>query len=300
MPARRVLLITNPASRRGTRRHDATVAVMRRAGVTVDDVVTTAAGEGGEIARARARDYDAVFTLGGDGTAMEVLAALAGTGCPVGVLPGGTGNQIARLLEIPLRPAAAAASLLAGEIARIDLGRLGDGRRFTIACGVGADASMIERTPLWLKRGIGVSAYVITAATNTLRHDPFDVRATVDGERIERRAIAAFVANFGAVLHAKLPFGPDITPDDGRLDLCVFSPSSVADTARLTWKLICRQFEDERRLTYRQGRRITIETTPSRVFQMDGDLAGTTPFGVEVEPRAATLLVPRAPHHASR
>src|SRR5678815_6006793 len=98
MPIKKVLLIVNPASRRGARvRHKAEDA-FQKAGVTLDVMETKAPGHGSELAAAHGSKYDAVFTLGGDGTAIEVIGALAHIGPPVGVLPGGTGNIVARTL----------------------------------------------------------------------------------------------------------------------------------------------------------------------------------------------------------
>jgi diacylglycerol kinase (ATP) len=104
---RRTLLIVNPAARRArVLRHEAEAA-FQAAGASCDVVMTERPGHGAAVAGERCGSYDAVFTLGGDGTAMEVVGALAGGDVPVGVLPGGTGNLIARTLGTPLRPAAA-------------------------------------------------------------------------------------------------------------------------------------------------------------------------------------------------
>ena len=88
---------------------------MERAGVQCEVVFTERPGHAAEIVRQRADGYDAIFTLGGDGTAMEVAGALAGTPCPLGVLAGGTGNLLARAVGIPLDPKAAVPLLLRGE-----------------------------------------------------------------------------------------------------------------------------------------------------------------------------------------
>src|SRR5687768_209170 len=153
---RRALVIANPASRGGPKREAAVVRDLARASIEADAVATEYAGHAAEIAAERAGSYDAVFTLGGDGTAMDVIGALAAKGPPVGILPGGTGNLLARSLGIPLTVPAAVRALVAGREARIDLGRLGDGRVFGIGAGVGVDATMIEETPLLWKRRLGV------------------------------------------------------------------------------------------------------------------------------------------------
>src|SRR5687768_2864990 len=157
---RRALVIANPASRGGAKRQASVVRELARADIAADAVATQYAGHAAEIAASRARDYDAVFTLGGDGTAMEVVGTLAGKGPPVGILPGGTGNLLARSLGIPLTVPAAVRALAAGREARIDLGRIGDGRVFGIGAGVGVDATMIQETPALWKRRLGVLSYV--------------------------------------------------------------------------------------------------------------------------------------------
>jgi diacylglycerol kinase (ATP) len=291
--ARRALLVVNPAARRGARARDIAAGAFAASGVECETFVTERPGQAGEIAVAHRGDFDAVFTLGGDGTAMDVIGALSGSGFPVGVLPGGTGNLIARSLGIPLDVRRAVPLLLRGEIADIDLGRLSSGRCFAFAAGVGIDATMIERTPANLKRRLGVGAYALTAARAVLARERFKVRATVDGTVHERMASAVMVTNFGAVLNRLITLGPDIAQDDGLLDLCVFSPETLRDAVRVMWRLLRRDFRSDPCVLYAHGRHFRIETDPPRLAQADGELLEPTPFEVTVEPRAARLLVPR-------
>src|SRR4029078_356753 len=159
----KVLLIVNPASRRGARVRGKAVRAFADAGVNLDVMETNAPGHGSELAAAHGSRYDAVFTLGGDGTAIEVIGALAHVGPPVGILPGGTGNIVARTLGTSARIGKAVAQLLNGDEARIDLGVLKSGERFAIGMGVGLDATMIANAPGPLKRRIGFFAYVVGA-----------------------------------------------------------------------------------------------------------------------------------------
>jgi diacylglycerol kinase (ATP) len=290
---RRVLLIANPVARRAGPALRAALGAFREAGVQADSMLTEYAGHAAELAVRLAGEYDAVFTLGGDGTAMEVVGALAGSPTPVGLLPGGTGNLIARSLGVPLGVRAAVRALLAGDRARIDLGRLDDGRRFAFTVGVGIDARMIEETPATLKRRLGVLAYGLAASRALIRRQTFRVRVEVDGEVLERDASAVFVANFGAVLNDLFRFGPGIRYDDGLLDVCVFSPRTLRDTARIMFRLFRKDFRSDDCVLYRPGREIRIETRPPRRVQADGELLGPTPFAVTVEPLAASLLMPR-------
>jgi diacylglycerol kinase family enzyme len=232
---------------------------------------------------------------------MEALGALAGSGVPVGIVPGGTGNLVARTLGIPLDGARAVRALLDGALAEVDLGTVaaagegGAARHFAFAAGVGIDARMIEATPAHWKRRLGVLAYAVTAARAVVERERFGVRVTVDGEVVEAEASAVMIVNFGAVLGDLFHFGPGIAHDDGLLDCCLFAPTSVADAARVMWRLARRDFGEDASLLYRPGRSFRIETDRPRAAQADGELLGHTPLDVAVVPRAATLLVPRPP-----
>ena len=290
---RRVLLIVNPASRTGARRLRKAEATFRDMGVHCDTRTTKSPGHGAELALELASGYDAVFTLGGDGTAMEVIGALANDGPPVGVLPGGTGNVVARTLGTPLNSGRAVRALLTGDEARIDLGRLGTGQRFAIGMGVGLDAAMIAGAPAPLKRRLGFFAYVLSATRAVFRMKSFRVRLTVDGTTIEMDAAAVLIANFGAVLDDLITFGDGIRRDDGFLDACIYSPRNLRDAARILWMMSRKRFQPDRCVRYVKGRTFRIETVPSRIGQADGELVGDSPFDVTVEPLAGRVLVPK-------
>ncbi|HEU4748367.1 MAG TPA: diacylglycerol kinase family protein [Gemmatimonadaceae bacterium] len=289
----RVLLIVNPAARRGTRMRDRALRAFVDEGVDCDVVVTSAPGHAAVLAQAHAHEYDAVFTLGGDGTVMEVLGALAHRGPPIGILAGGTGNVIARSLGIPLNPARAVPMLLHGDEASLDMGRLGDGRRFAIGVGVGLDATMIAEAPGKLKKRLGFMAYVIGGYKAVLRNQKFALRLTIDGQVFELEASAVLIANFGAVLNDLVTLGKGIVHDDGRLDACVFSPANLRDALRILWRMIRKDFSADPCLFYKSGREFRVETVPWMPSQADGELLAGTPLTVSVEPLAGRLLVPK-------
>lgn len=289
----RVLLIVNPASRRAARIRAKTLQAFADAGVACDAMPTEAPGHAAILAKTHAHKYHAVFTLGGDGTVMEVLSALAHQGPPLGVLGGGTANVVARTLRIPLNPARAVPLLLNGDEATMDLGRLGDGRRFAIGVGVGLDATMISEAPERLKRRFGFMAYVIGGYKAVLRNQKFKLRLTVDGVVFERTASAIFVANFGAVLNNLVAFGDGIAHDDGLLNACVFSPANLRDALRILWRMVRKDFSPDPCLFYRSGREFRIETTPEMPAQADGELLPGTPVSISVDPLAGCLLIPK-------
>jgi YegS/Rv2252/BmrU family lipid kinase len=268
-------------------------ASFESAGVHCDTRITEAPGHAARLAAELASEYDAVFTIGGDGTAMEVIGALAHSGPPVGVIPGGTGNILARTFGTPLRPGRAVTALLDGDEARIDLGRLGTGQRFAIGMGVGLDASMIAGAPGRLKRRIGFFAYVWSALRAAMKMEKFRVRLTIDGEVYEGEAAALLIANFGAVLNDLISFGDGILRDDGLLNACIYSPRNLRDATRILWKMRRKKFEADPCVTYRSGKHFILETIPARLGQADGELIGDSPFEVSVEPAAGRVMVPK-------
>jgi diacylglycerol kinase (ATP) len=290
----RVLLIVNPASRRGARLRDKALKAFADAGVACDAMPTEAPGHAAVLAKTHAHKYHAVFTLGGDGTVMEVLSVLAHQGPPLGVLGGGTGNVVARTLGIPLNPSRAVPMLLNGDEATVDLGRLGDGRRFAIGVGVGLDATMISEAPARLKRRFGFMAYVIGGYKAVLRNRKFQLKLTVDGAVFQQTASAILVANFGAVLNDLVSFGDGILYDDGLLNACVFSPVNLWDALRILWRMVKKDFRADPCLFYKSGREFRIETTPEMPAQADGELLlPGTPISVSVDPLAGCLLIPK-------
>lgn len=288
----RVLLIVNPASRRGGKLRAKALQAFARAEVAVDTMVTESPGHGAQLAAAHGPAYDAVFTLGGDGTAIEVIGALAHIGPPVGILPGGTANVVARTLGTPAGVSKAVRALLAGDEARIDLGLLQTGHRFAIGMGVGLDATMIANAPGPLKRRIGFFAYVIGALKAFARLEKFTLTLTVDGETRVMRASAVLVANFGAVVSDLIAFGDGIQRDDGVLNACVYSPRNVVDALRILYKMTRKKFTPDPAIYYRSGTTFIIETDPPHMGQADGELIGTGPFTITVEPLAARVIVP--------
>jgi diacylglycerol kinase family enzyme len=183
--------------------------------------------------------------------------------------------------------------LLAGDEATMDLGRLGDGRRFAIGVGVGLDAAMISEAPARLKKRFGFMAYVIGGYKAVLRNERFKLRLTVDGVVFDRSASAVLVANLGAVLNDLVTFGDGILQDDGLLNACVFAPTTFFDSMRILWRMLRKDFGPDPCLFYQSGREFLIETYPPMRAQADGELLTGTPVSVSVDPLAARMLIPR-------
>jgi YegS/Rv2252/BmrU family lipid kinase len=269
---------------------------LAHAGCALELRRTTAPGDAGRHAAKWRDSVDAVFTLGGDGTVMEVFNALRHSGVPVGIIPAGTGNLLARALSIPLNVERAVQALVHGSRRTVDLGCIhGDTpHTFAFAAGVGIDVSMIERTTSRAKRRLGVIAYAMAASAAALRHDRFRVTIVTENETIQRDASLTLVANFGALLHGGFALGPGIAPDDGQLDVCVYSPRNGLDGIGMVWRMLRGKYHGDDRMYFARARQIVIECDPPRIFQADGEIIGRSPVRISVDAGAATLLVPAA------
>ena len=292
-----VLLVVNPAARGVSRALPTVLEGFRSAGVEYEVAETQAPSHATELVRAHLsgrHTADAVFALGGDGTAMEVATALAEwpESPPLGILALGTANVLARSLGIPLRPADAVRALVDAETISIDLGRIAGGPRFAIGLGVGLDASMIGGASSLLKRRLGYIAYASSAMRAGFRLERFNARITIDGVTTNVEASSVLVANFGLVLGDLVCFGERVGHRDGLLDVCVYSPRSLLDAIRIFWRMLRGGVSDDRCVRTISGRHVRIETDPPRPMQADGELLGLTPVEIHVEPNVLRLLVP--------
>jgi diacylglycerol kinase family enzyme/membrane-associated phospholipid phosphatase len=240
---------------------------------------------------------DLVIAAGGDGTVRVVCGELAGTGVPVGVVPVGTGNLLARNLGLPLDPATAIRVALGGRDRRIDLVRVRGDRlptdRFAVMAGLGLDAAIISDAPPHLKRQIGWTAYLVSAAKN-INHPSVRVRITLDEELVmERRVRTVVVGNVG-MLQANIPLLPDARPDDGLLDVVVIAPRRVTQWPIVVWRLMTRTNRADMYLERFTGRKVEITAAVDVQRQLDGDPIGPgRSLTAEIEAGALVARVPK-------
>lgn len=259
---------------------------------------TTVDDAGGSMARAAvAAGADVVVAAGGDGTVRVICAEMASTGVPVGVVPAGTGNLLARNLGIPLSRDQALDVVLRGQDRAIDLVQIkGDGlevTRFAVMAGMGLDAAIMAGAPDAMKRRMGWSAYVV-AGLRHLRYPAVRVSISVDGrEPVQRRARTVLVGNVGS-LTAGIPLLPDARIDDGVLDVVVIAPLRVVGWFSLLWRVLTRHPRVDERLDRYTGRSVVVTAATSTPRQLDGDTVGSgTEIHAEIEPGVLLVRVPR-------
>jgi diacylglycerol kinase (ATP) len=239
---------------------------------------------------------DRVIAAGGDGTIRMVADRLAQSAIPMAVVPLGTGNLLARNLDIPL-PEDEALEVAFGDHTRdIDLIKVtvdGEpGEHFAVIGGLGVDAMIMDETSPDLKDTIGAGAYFVAAA-KALGRTPIDMRITLDDHRPRHRnAMICAIGNVGT-LAGNLTLIPGARPDDGRLDVYVASPHRLSHWLRVLLRLITRRPRTDDRVDQWQATQVEVRLKHPDPYQLDGDVVGDCrTLRAEVRPSALTVCVP--------
>lgn len=293
----RALVIANPVAARidpGALR--AVVDVLQTGGWHADTLATHGPGDARRFAEeAVTAGYDVLVSYGGDGTAMQIAAALAGTGIPIGLIPGGTGNLLAGNLRLPRRPDAAARAIVRGRPRAVDLGAVerDDGTHyFAVACGAGFDAELMATTAAAAKQRWKMAAYVGRALTTLPTVTSVAHRVVVDGQAHEVPAAMVLVANCAELMPPFLRLGRAVEPDDGWFDVIALRADGVAGSV-VAFMDVLRGIESgSARMWTARGRVVEIETLepPRRPVQVDGDAAGETPVTARLLPHALLVM----------
>lgn len=289
--ARRVVLLTNPAAGKG--RGDRVAATadvwLSGAGWHVDRVAGRDADEALDLARAAAADddVDALVACGGDGLVNVALQAVAGTGTPLGIVPAGTGNDIARAIGVPLGDAgAAAAHLMAWRPRRMDLARIGD-RYFASVLAAGFDAVVNERANrmAWPR---GQARYNLATLAELPGFRPLSYLLDLDGEPRRLDAMLVAVGN-GPSFGGGLRMAEGAFIDDGLLDVVVIKPLGRLELVRTYPKLFTGAHVHHPQYERHRVRRVTV-ACPGIVGYADGERFGRLPLTVECVPGAVEVL----------
>jgi diacylglycerol kinase family enzyme len=216
---------------------------------------------------------DLVLCSGGDGTVTACVGGVAGSGIPLGVLPCGTGNLLARNLGLPLDLDGALAVALNGTERRLDVG-VANGRPFVVLAGIGFDAEMLAGASEELKRRAGWHAYAFSALRHLWdRWTRVGLRAD-GGPPLRRWASAVIVGNVGT-LQGNLRLLPDAVPDDGVLDVAVISAWGLIGWIGLFADVLLLRRKTAR-LTRLTCRELFIEAGRPRSWEVDGEVIGVT------------------------
>ncbi|WP_062079190.1 diacylglycerol/lipid kinase family protein [Demequina globuliformis] len=268
----------------------------------------------GQARSALAAGVDVVIAAGGDGTVRAVAEVLAEADRPVSlaIVPMGTGNLLARNLEVPLPAAEALGIALSGHERSVDLAWAhthidGDDVRlaFTVMAGMGIDAHMITETDEDLKGKVGWLAYVESLGRAVAASDVVDLQVVTDGGQPEsERAHTIIVGNCG-ILTGGVVLLPDADPADGELDMLILSADGVGgwlDTLRsMVWDNGLKRVvgatdeaESSASVDHRRVRSVSVELSEPRVLELDGDDVGEcVRVEFSVQPEALRVRSPQ-------
>lgn len=292
----RAAIIVNPMAARSSGAVLSKVEnVFRLAGWGVEVLETSGPGDAVLLARAAVSDngIDVVVAYGGDGTMNGVANGIHGSGVPIGLISGGTGNVLAGNLRLPRDPVSAARVITKGKKRTIDLGRCRFVDReylFAVACGAGFEAKLME-TPSAAKRRWGVGAYVVhgIGLVRDLKNSVYTV--TVDGKTRVLPAASLTVANCKEIVPPILPLHEAIKLDDGVLDVLAINASHAGHALLALGQMLARIESRGNLVSHMRGSQIIVESDEPEPAGLDGELVGCTPFTVEVVPAALDVVV---------
>ncbi|HLV81020.1 MAG TPA: diacylglycerol kinase family protein, partial [Chthonomonadaceae bacterium] len=220
----------------------------------------------------------------------DVAAGLAGTPALLGVLPLGTGNDLARALGLYGSLERAVETLFTGRPRRLDLG-CALGRPFLVAAGCGFDAVVAARVNRGGPLLRGTAAYIAAVLECLQTFRPAALRLTLDGQPLEARAMLCTVAN-APTYGGGMRIAPDARLDDGWLDVCLVGDVGRVEFLRAFPRVFRGTHVTHPKVTMLRARHICVESDPPLPVNVDGDVLGATPATFTLAPHAISVLAP--------
>lgn len=290
-PARkRALLLRNPKARRG---QESMAPLLQRLDAGGLDVTTETFEALPEIARDIVRlrhRADLVIVCGGDGSVSSAALAAMESGLPLGILPMGTANDLARTLDIPMDLPAAADVIARGETRRVDVGTV-NGHAFFNVASIGLSSELAQSLDPALKKRFGRLGYAVAALKVLTRASRFGATITEKGQRTAVETYQIAVGN-GRHYGGGNVVQESAEIDDGHLDLYSLEMTNL-------WKLalMLRSFRSGTHGAWREVRtarcvEFDIETKRPMPINTDGEIVTATPAHFKVHPRAIAIFAP--------
>jgi diacylglycerol kinase (ATP) len=286
MAYKNIHIIINPASGKDEPILNVLNDVFQQYDIDWQIYVTKELGDAGRFAEeAVAAGADLVVGYGGDGTVMEIANVLHGRGLPMGILPGGTSNSVAREVGLPFKLAEAAELLCQpSRLKEIDICRIGDDEYFLLHVYIGVTPEQLAGRE-W-KDKAGILAYLLPVVRVIKEPQMTRYFLTVDDEEMEEEGIVCVLINaFGWGIEP--PLDEPVSSNDGLLDLFVIKknvPEAVGS-------LLTRKEKGEI-ILHKQGRKISVRSETPQNIWTDGEDGGQTPFTAVIDPNPFRIVVP--------
>jgi diacylglycerol kinase (ATP) len=287
----RFSLVVNPTSGKGRSAAAADIATagLTSAGHTVDRLVGVDGAYAERLCRvAVGNDVDAVVAVGGDGMAHLALQACAGTATALGIIPTGTGNDLATALDLPVAdPHASTALLVDGAVRTIDAVRCGD-VWWACVLGSGFDAAVNDRANR-MRWPRGRRRYDLAILAELRSYRPGRFVLDVDGMRAEVEAMLVALGNAPSY-GGGMKVCPGAVLDDGLLDVVVVGPLTRRRFLRLFPRVFAGTHVTDPSLTVYRGREVRLEGPAGATASADGEPMGPLPLTCTVEPGALRVI----------
>ena len=284
----RALLLVNPHARRGKEAQMQAVQQLQALGFELIQESALNPQLLPQIIRQYRQQVDLVIISSGDGTVNAAIEGLLETQLPLGILPSGTANNLARSLKIPRSLPEACKIIAAGKIQRIDLGWV-NGKHFFNVAGLGLSAQINRQVPKSWKRRWGVLAYAAVALQVLWQAQAFEAEIRCDDRSIGVKTFQITVCN-GRYYGSGLLVAEDAAIDDQRLDLYSVETQNWWELLALLPAII--QGKKAHGVLTLQGKQIDILTTVITSIDTDGELTTTTPAQFRVIPQVLPVFVP--------
>ena len=266
-----ITFVVNPIS--GTQEKEQIIALINEYldidKYTFQIIYTQYAGHAEEIASQCAEDnHFAVVAVGGDGTVNEVARALTHTHTALGIIPCGSGNGLARHLQISMQPRKAIEAINEGIIERIDYGTI-NRRKFFCTCGVGFDAFVSLKFAEAGKRGL--NTYIEQSLNASLNYKPETYKLTIDGNETEIYQAFLIACGNAAQYGNNAYIAPKATLTDGLLDVTILNPFTPLDVPSLALQLFTKTIDQNSHIKTFRCKTINIRREKPGVVHYDGD-----------------------------
>jgi diacylglycerol kinase (ATP) len=235
-------------------------------------------------------NIDLVIVGGGDGTLNAVVDVLVEVQLPLGIIPLGTANDLARTLGIPNSIPEACRIIAEGNLKYIDLGWV-NGKHFFNVASLGLSVKITQKLSKGLKRRLGVLAYAWTALQVLSKTRPFTALIGIDGETIKVKTLQIAVGN-GRYYGGGMPIAEDAKIDDQRLDLYSLEVQYWWQIFPLLWTLPRGQHGLLSWVRTLNGKEIQVQTRKPHGINTDGEITRDTPAIFKVIPQALGVYSP--------